>query len=379
MVSDPATSRTQIKENLKNLAKGGVATVVERGGDVLSAEQAGHSKDKAKEYAHNVKHYGAFAEDYLGFDDPNKELRKAVKAKEKAAKKARKAKKKAEKAKGGKGKKGGEDLFDPANLARYKKELEEKRKAAEEAAAEGHDSDTDEEKAKSGDEAAEEEGLRLDLARPVAAAKSSEENSAAPTPARSRVTSPKDDTEDWKKFLDLTSGVDSLIQKSKHELEEIKQDSYYQAKKERLHDDTREAKEKKSRQKKKAWVDLDAEGFEDHDGEVFDEKEREKELAGGESSSESEEGGEKVELPEEDEQEAKESQEEGEKEDEEDEKKPELFKEPSVEEYVDPDEDDALFNTDFVTDITTGKVQLAVRCHLTADLAFYLNYQLFVR
>ena len=129
MVSDPATSRTQIKENLKNLAKGGVATVVEHGGTVLSAEQAGHSKDKAKEYAHNVKHYGAFAEDYLGFDDPNKELRKAVKAKEKAAKKARKAKKKA-----GKGKKG-EDLFDPANLAKYKKELEEKRKAAEEAAA----------------------------------------------------------------------------------------------------------------------------------------------------------------------------------------------------------------------------------------------------
>ena len=359
VVSDPATSRTQIKENLKNLAKGGVATVVERGGDVLSAEQAGHSKDKAKEYAHNVKHYGAFAEDYLGFDDPNKELRKAVKAKEKAAKKARKAKKKAEKAKGGKGKKGGEDLFDPANLARYKKELEEKRKAAEEAAA-GHDSDTDEDKAKSGDEAAE-EGLRLDLARPAAAAKSSEEeNSAAPTPARSRVTSPKDDTEDWKKFLDLTSGVDSLIQKSKHELEEIKQDSYYQAKKERLHDDTREAREKKSRQKKKAWVDLDTEGFEDHDGEVFDEKEREKELAGGESSSESEEGGDKVELPEEEaegEPEAKGSEEDGEKEDE---KKPELFKEPSVEEYVDPDEDDALFNTDFVTDITTGKVQLAV-------------------
>ena len=115
MASDPATSRTQIKENLKNLAKGGVASVVEHGGTVLSSEQAGHSKDKAKEYAHNVKHYGAFAEDYLGFDDPNKDLRKAVKAKEKAAKKARKAKKKA-----GKGKKG-EDLFDPANLAKYKK------------------------------------------------------------------------------------------------------------------------------------------------------------------------------------------------------------------------------------------------------------------
>ena len=365
VVSDPATSRTQIKENLKNLAKGGVATVVEHGGTVLSSDQAGHSKDKAKEYAHNVKHYGAFAEDYLGFDDPNKELRKAVKAKEKAAKKARKAKKKA-----GKGKKG-EDLFDPANLAKYKKELEEKRKAAEEAAA--HDTDTDDEKAKS-DAEDEAEGLKLDLARPTKDhhSPSSEENSAAPSPARSRVTSPKDDTEDWKKFLDLTSGVDSLIQKSKHELEEIKQDSYYQAKKEKLHDDTREAKEKRSKQKKKVWVDLDAEGFEDHDGEVFDEKEREKELAGEDSSSESEEGGEKVDLPEAGE--AQEDEGKDAEESEEDKKKPELFKEPSVEEYVDPDEDDALFNTDFVTDITTGKVQLAVRGNNSSGVIFLASY-----
>ena len=106
-------------------------------------------------------------------------------------------------------------------------------------------------------------------------------------------------------------------------------------------------------------MDLDAEGFEDHDGEVFDEKEREKELAGEESSSESEEGGEKVDLPEADE--AQEDEGKETEEAEEDKKKHELFKEPSVEEYVDPDEDDALFNTDFVTDITTGKVQLAVR------------------
>jgi hypothetical protein len=57
-----------------------------------------------------------------GYSDPSKELRKAVKAKEKAAKKAKKEKKK-------KGEKA-EDLFDPANLAKYKQELEEKRKLA---------------------------------------------------------------------------------------------------------------------------------------------------------------------------------------------------------------------------------------------------------
>ena len=60
----------------------------------------------------------------LGYSDPGKDLRKAVKAKEKAAKKAKKAKKK-------KGEKA-EDLFDPENLAKYKKEIEEKRKLAAE-------------------------------------------------------------------------------------------------------------------------------------------------------------------------------------------------------------------------------------------------------
>ncbi len=57
-----------------------------------------------------------------GYSDPSKDLRKAVKAKEKAAKKAKKEKKK-------KGEKA-EDLFDPENLAKYRKEIEEKRKLA---------------------------------------------------------------------------------------------------------------------------------------------------------------------------------------------------------------------------------------------------------
>jgi len=90
---------------------------------------------------HNIKHYGAFGEDYLGYSDPTKDLRKAVKQvnagddkisvwqtmhkqriilqKEKAAKKAKKANKKL------KGKK--EDLFDPENLAKYKRDIEQRR------------------------------------------------------------------------------------------------------------------------------------------------------------------------------------------------------------------------------------------------------------
>ncbi len=59
---------------------------------------------------------------FTGYSDPSKDLRKAVKAKEKAAKKAKKEKKK-------KGEKA-EDLFDPENLAKYRKEIEEKRKLA---------------------------------------------------------------------------------------------------------------------------------------------------------------------------------------------------------------------------------------------------------
>merc|ERR1711976_1012564 len=116
--------KDQLKESLKKRVQGGVASVVDAG-ENLSASDAGQAKDKAAEVVHKVKHYGAFGEDYLGYSDPTKDLRKAVKQKEKAAKKARKAKKKQT------GKK--EDLFDPENLAKYKKELEEKR--AREAAA----------------------------------------------------------------------------------------------------------------------------------------------------------------------------------------------------------------------------------------------------
>ena len=134
VVSDPSTSKEHLKDSIKKRVQDGVASVVEVKGNVLGhgalaegepEEQGGHnSKEKATEAVHNIKHYGAFGEDYLGYKDPTKELRKAVKKKEAEAKKARKAKKKKT------GKKS-EDLFDPENLARYRAEIEEKRRAAE--------------------------------------------------------------------------------------------------------------------------------------------------------------------------------------------------------------------------------------------------------
>ena len=123
----PAVFKEKLTEGAKNTFKDGKQFVSE-GGDEIK-DKVGHKNvenvtDKTKEVAHNIKHYGAFGEDYLGYSDPTKDLRKAVKAKEKAAKKAKKAKKK-------KGEKA-EDLFDPENLAKYKKEIEEKRKLAAE-------------------------------------------------------------------------------------------------------------------------------------------------------------------------------------------------------------------------------------------------------
>merc|ERR1711963_119294 len=158
---------------------------------------AGEAKEKAKEVAHKVKHYGAFGEDYLGYSDPTKDLRKAVK------KKARKAKKKKT------GKK--EDLFDPENLAKYKLELDQKRQEREAALANasligqdrtGESSDPkekEEQEKKSGSEKStpsKEEPIKftLDLA-PPASGQLSVRGSAATTPAKT----PKQ-TEDWDFF-----------------------------------------------------------------------------------------------------------------------------------------------------------------------------------
>ena len=42
---------------------------------------------------------------------------------------------------------------------------------------------------------------------------------------------PKEDSEGWKKFQELTSGIDKVLKEKSSKLEEIKVDSYYQRKK----------------------------------------------------------------------------------------------------------------------------------------------------
>ena len=136
VVGDPdlgtSSLKNRLKEGAKHIGKGG-SQFVEQGTEnfteTVGTERVEGSKELAKDVVHNAKHYGAFGENFLGYSDPTKDLRKAVKAKEKAAKKAKKEKKK----KGGKT----EDLFDPENLAKYKAELEEKRRQAAEASAGG--------------------------------------------------------------------------------------------------------------------------------------------------------------------------------------------------------------------------------------------------
>merc|ERR1712083_967500 len=132
--ADPTTSQGHLKENLKKKVQGVVAS-----GEQISNEANAKEKvDEVAKVVHKVTHYGALGEGFLGYEDANKAIKKAVKEKEKAAKKARKAKKKKT------GKK--EDLFDPENLAKFKAELEERKRREAEFAnqqLEGADEDTD--------------------------------------------------------------------------------------------------------------------------------------------------------------------------------------------------------------------------------------------
>merc|ERR1712062_605888 len=177
-------SQGHLKESLKQK----VSNVLDSGEHAINSnENAGEAKEKAKEAAHKIKHYGAFGEDYLGYSDPTKDLRKAKKKK------------------GGKK----EDLFDPENLAKYRLELEEKRKEREAVLADasligqdrtGESSDPKEdEEQKSGSEKStpsKEEPIKftLDLAQPVSG-QISVRGSAATTPAKT----PKQN-EDWDFF-----------------------------------------------------------------------------------------------------------------------------------------------------------------------------------
>ena len=75
------TTKRTYKEG-KLLYKEGAHEIRDKVGD----ENVDKVQTTTKDVAHNIKHYGAFGEDVLGYSDPQKELRKAVKAKEKAAK-----------------------------------------------------------------------------------------------------------------------------------------------------------------------------------------------------------------------------------------------------------------------------------------------------
>ncbi len=70
-------------------------------------------------------------------------------------------------------------------------------------------------------------------------------------------------------FQSLTSGVDSLVLQKKSELEELKQESFFQRKQAKTEEE--ESKEKGA--KKKKWINLDAAGFEDFDGTISGDEE----------------------------------------------------------------------------------------------------------
>lgn len=349
----PSELKDKLKEGAKTTFKGGKEFVSE-GGDRIAEADTHEIKDKTKEVAHNVKHYGAFSEGYLGYSDPTKDLRKAVKAKEKAAKKAKKARKK-------QGKKGTEDLFDPANLAKYRKEIEEKRTLAlEPSPGISPNSDVGEKSKQESPDSPVEKPDTLQLTQQVSQIWS---NQASPdfgspdfgsdekkldvkSPSHEGKTpqgrTPRDD-EDWKKFL--SSGVDDLIKKETEKLDEIKKDSYFQRKKTQVEI---EEDAKVSRpttligKRKKQWVDLDTEGFEETEGEVVPDVS---------DTEESEEAAEEESELEPLQQEVKKQEEEEEKE-----KLPDGYVDIPEDEPIDLDDDDDLFNTGFVDAIVSGDI-----------------------
>ena len=81
---DPELRASKFKDQFKEKLQGGTALVSEGSEEIqhkVSDSKVEDAGEKAKEVAHNIKHYGAFGEDYLGYSDPTKDLRKAVKEK----------------------------------------------------------------------------------------------------------------------------------------------------------------------------------------------------------------------------------------------------------------------------------------------------------
>lgn len=351
----PSELKDKLKDGAKSTLKGGKEFVNE-GGERIASSDPHQIKDKTKEVAHNVKHYGAFSEGYLGYSDPTKDLRKAVKAKEKAAKKAKKARKK-------QGKKGTEDLFDPENLAKYRREIEEKRTLALEPSPGISPNSEVGDKSKQASPAAEKPNtpkfeqevpqtwsnqVSPDFGSPDFG--SSEETKPDVKSPTSEGKTPPDktprDNEDWKQYL--SSGVD-LIKKEKEKLDEIKKDSYWQRKKTQVEveEDAKVARPTTLvGKRKKHWVDLDTEGIEETVGDI---------VADVSDTEESEEQAE-----EDQELEPLQEKEEKKEEEEEKEKLPEGYVDIPDDEPIDLDEDEDLFNTGFVDAIVSGDIKLAV-------------------
>ena len=170
----------------------------------------------------------------------------------------------------------------------------------------------------------------------------------------------KEDTEDWKAFSALTSGIDSLIKQKQEDLEDIKVDSYFQKKKtspvvEDADDSDTDpekvvgagdnsSKKKKKKKKGKKWVDLDQEGFDDIEGSI--------------PSSESE-----PEDPEADRKKVEAEANEGRNQDEEDDNSEDKsigLVEIPEDDPIDLDLEEDLFNTAHVDAVISGDIKLAV-------------------
>merc|ERR1712192_362119 len=78
--------------------------------------------------------------------------------------------------------------------------------------------------------------------------------------------------DNWKDQLNaLTSGVDDLVTKKKEKLDQIKVDSYYQRKKTQDEIDEENKVERPKTlvgKRKKKWVDMDQDDFEEYEGEI---------------------------------------------------------------------------------------------------------------
>ena len=98
------------------------------------------------------------------------------------------------KIKGKKGKHEEDDLFDPEQLEKYRRELEEAKAAK--AAAEGGESE--------------------------------DPTAAAGTSSSEGKEKKADDDEEWQKFKQLTSGIDQVLKKTSGDLDRIKTSSYFQ-------------------------------------------------------------------------------------------------------------------------------------------------------